>query len=261
MAILAIWARPNLVNNLNKRNGVWRRSISPIQGLAVRAALVPGLEGVVVFTPPKTGYIKKWKNFGRRFRKENDWWKRKNLKKIFPCENPSWKYHLHWSRVPFKICVWCHMYGIWKIFPCAPSAYGYINSQKILYKTCTGHILALTPCCQQTGKFDKIISLIKVLLDQKETYLVHVRTSPLMSFLNFSFCRKLLWVLLRKISIGLFLKWKTTHLFTTKICMMTKNWSDHLSNIILLTLWNSNHHTSSHLAILHPKTENISLQK
>ena len=73
------------------------------------------------------------------------------------------------------------MYGIWKIFPCVPSAYGYINSQKILYKTCTGHILALTPCCQQTGKFDKIISLIKVLLDQKETYLVHVRTSPLMS--------------------------------------------------------------------------------
>ena len=34
-------------------------------GLAVRAALAPGLEGVVVFTPPKTGYIKKnEKKFG-----------------------------------------------------------------------------------------------------------------------------------------------------------------------------------------------------
>ena len=99
MAIVAIFANPNHVKNLNKRNGVWRRSTVLIQGWLWGQHLRLAWRGWSSSHPQK----QKWKKFWHRFRKENDWWNRKNLKKIFPCENPSWKYHLHWSRVPFKI--------------------------------------------------------------------------------------------------------------------------------------------------------------
>ena len=58
-------------------------------GLAVRAALAPGLEGVVVFTPPKNRAYKKMKHFFgiesvKKMIGENE----KNLIKYFPVKVP-----------------------------------------------------------------------------------------------------------------------------------------------------------------------------
>ena len=59
-------------------------------GLAVRAALAPGLEGVVVFTPPNNRVYKKMKHFfGVESVKKMIGDNEKNLKKLFPCESPS----------------------------------------------------------------------------------------------------------------------------------------------------------------------------